>query len=89
MTTTISITFKDTGLGQANVSLIGPAGFSTGYNIFGNDSRDFDLGNGLYQISVTGTSAVAATLNVKAGGQTLVNDTCAPKQIVMNDGFII
>jgi hypothetical protein len=88
-TTTILITFKDTGKGQANVSLLGPHGFDEKYDIHGDNSRDFELEDGLYSIAVSGSSGTTAILKVKAGGVTKVDDSCPPKEIEMNDGFTI
>ena len=89
MNTTISIIFKDTGEGQANVSLLGPEGFDETYDIGGDDSRDFDLETGLYTIAVSGSSGTTALLKVEVGDETKVDDSCPPKEIQMNDGFTI
>jgi hypothetical protein len=88
--TTVSIKFKDTGLGQASVSILGPNDFTDDYNINGDDSRNLDLEDGDYDIEVDGDSQTTATLSITdEKGASLLADGGGPGRFVIDDLFTV
>lgn len=88
--TKISISFEDTGKGQADVSILGPDGYDLEYSITKNDVHKPDLEDGIYTIKVVGTSGTTTDLSVTdPTGTSLLADTAAGPKINMNDNFTV